>query len=35
VGYAIHALFGISQVLVSPLFYLFMGACCHALGQQE
>lgn len=35
VGYAIHALFGISQVLVSPLFYLFLGACCHALGRQE
>ena len=25
-GYAIHALFGISQSLVSPLFYLFLGA---------
>lgn len=26
VGYVIHALFGISQSLVSPLFYLFLGA---------
>lgn len=25
-GYAVHALFGISQSLVSPLFYLFLGA---------
>ena len=25
-GYAIHALFGISQSLVSPLYYLFLGA---------
>lgn len=25
-GYAIHALFGISQSLVSPLFYWFLGA---------
>ncbi len=24
-GYAAHALFGISQSLVSPLFYLFLG----------
>lgn len=28
VGYGLHALFGISQSLVSPLFYLFLGACC-------
>lgn len=29
-GYAIHALFGISQSLVSPLFYLFLGALTRA-----
>lgn len=29
-GYAIHALFGISQSLVSPLFYLFLGTLARA-----
>ena len=29
-GYAIHALFGISQSLVSPLFYFFLGALARA-----
>lgn len=29
-GYAIHGLFGISQSVVSPLFYLFLGALVHA-----
>ncbi len=36
VGYGIHALFGISQSLVSPLFYLFLGAlCCTQCRGQE
>ena len=33
-GYAIHALFGISQSLVSPLFYLFLGALAYANRQR-
>lgn len=33
VGYGIHACFGISQVLVSPLFYLILGACCRVTTQ--
>lgn len=35
VGYGLHALFGISQSLVSPLFYLFLGACCQSLWSGE
>lgn len=34
-GYAIHALFGISQSVVSPLFYLFLGALVYACNRDN